>query len=113
MRHLNLFNKKMLVLASIVFIAVPAMAGGGGGAAPGAAGIQTAADTIGRYWGSVKKLILIIGAIVGLVGAVRIYNKWTNGDQDINKEIVGWGGACLFLLLAPQIIASFFNVPGA
>ncbi len=105
MKNLTLFNKRMLVLALVVFVAVPVMAGGTGGA-----GIQAAADTIKSYWTPVKMLIQVIGGIVGLVGAVRIYNKWTNGDQDINKELVGWGGACLFLIIAPQIINSFFQM---
>ncbi len=106
MKHFGLFNKRMLVLALGVFIVVPAMAGG----SAGGAGIQAAADTIKSYWTPVKMLIQVIGGIVGLVGAVRIYNKWTNGDQDINKELVGWGGACLFLIIAPQIINSFFQM---
>ncbi len=109
MRIFNLSNKRMLVLALIVLVAVPVMAGGGG-ASPGAAGIESAANVIKGYWTSVKMLIYVIGGIVGLVGGIRIYNKWTHGDQDVAKEIVGWGGACLFLLLVPGIINSFFNM---
>ncbi|WP_346723571.1 DUF4134 family protein [Chryseobacterium balustinum] len=24
--------------------------------------------------------------MVGFIGGLRVYNKWTNGDQDVNKE---------------------------
>jgi len=53
---------------------------------------------------------LFVGGIVGLIGGLRIYNKWTNGDQDINKEILGWGGACLFLILVPIFVGAFFGL---
>lgn len=74
----------------------------------GATGIQNAATKVSEYKDSVITLIKAVGGIVGLIGAVRIYNKWSNGDQDINKELVGWGGACVFLIVAPEFINSFF-----
>lgn len=78
--------------------------------AQGATAITQATNTIKSYWGPLKALMWIIGGIVGLMGAGRIYNKWTNGDQDINKEILGWGGACLFLILAPVFLGAFFGL---
>ena len=74
--------------------------------AQGAGAITDAANSIKSYWGPLKILIMMIGGIVGL----RIYNKWTNGDQDINKEILGWGGACLFLILVPIFVGAFFGL---
>ena len=74
----------------------------------GSAALGAAATTISGYINDLGLLIYAIGAIVGTVGGIRIYNKWTNGDQDINKEIVGWGGACIFLLLVPTFIAAIF-----
>ncbi|MDO5608728.1 MAG: DUF4134 family protein [Capnocytophaga sp.] len=76
--------------------------------AQGAGAITDAANSIKTYWGPLKNLIMMIGGIVGLIGGLRIYNKWTNGDQDINKEILGWGGACLFLILVPIFVGAFF-----
>ncbi len=32
-----------------------------------------------------------------------MYNKWTNGDQDVNKEILGYGGAMIFLIVGSGI----------
>lgn len=77
--------------------------------AQGQAALTNAASTISGYWTAVKSIIYAIGGIVGLIGGVRIYNKWTNGDHDINKEIVGWGGACLFLIIVPTFVQSFFG----
>lgn len=85
-------------------MAVPVLAQTGDGA--GAIGRAVAELT--QYKNQVKLLIYAIGGIVGLIGGLRIYSKWTNGDQDINKELMGWGGACLFLFLVPQFLDAFF-----
>jgi len=104
-RKLNtqkMMKRGLTALAALLFT-TPALAQSGGSAALGAA-----ATTISGYMSDLGLLIYAIGAIVGTVGGIRIYNKWTNGDQDINKEIVGWGGACIFLLLVPTFIAAIF-----
>ncbi len=95
--------KKGLTALAVIFSLSQTYAQSGGSAALGAA-----ATTISGYINDLGLLIYAIGAIVGTVGGIRIYNKWTNGDQDINKEIVGWGGACIFLLLVPTFIAAIF-----
>lgn len=96
-------NKIMLVVI-ILLIACPIYAQNTGSSA-----IGDAVTKIKSYWANVKLLIYAIGTIAGLIGALRIYNKWTNGDQDVNKEIMGWGGACLFLTLAPSFVEAFFQ----
>lgn len=98
----KMMKKGLTALAAFLFV-TPSLAQSGGSAALGAA-----ATTISGYMSDLGLLIYAIGAIVGTVGGIRIYNKWTNGDQDINKEIVGWGGACIFLLLVPTFIAAIF-----
>ena len=42
------------------------------------------------------------------IGGLRVYNKWTNGDQDVNKEILGYGGAMIFLIVVPEFVTAFF-----
>lgn len=71
--------------------------------------IGTTAGEIKNYATNVTKVVQAVGGIVGLIGAGRIYNKWTNGDQDINKEIVAWAGAAIFLMVAPSVITGFFG----
>lgn len=77
--------------------------------AQGADGIDAAAKTIKDYIPSITTLMYAIGGVVGLVGGIRVYIKWNNGDQDVNKELMMWGGACVFLLIAPTVIKSFFG----
>ena len=74
----------------------------------GVTGLNTATTTLKTYVGPVTNVTLVIGGIVGLVGGLRVYSKWNSGDQDINKELMGWGGSCLFLVLSSLIIKAFF-----
>lgn len=73
-------------------------------------GIDKGAAELTKYVDSIANLILIIGAIVGLIGGVRVYIKWNNGDQDVNKSVMSWFGSCIFLVLVGGIIKSFFGV---
>jgi hypothetical protein len=51
-----------------------------------------------------------IGAIVGLIGAVKVYQKWNSGDQDTSKVAAAWFGSCIFLVVVATIIKSFFGI---
>ncbi len=76
----------------------------------GAAGIDAASSELATYIDPVANLILIIGAVVGLIGGIRVYIKWNSGDQDVQKAIMGWFGSCLFLVTVGFIIKAFFGV---
>lgn len=54
------------------------------------------------------KLIYAIGAVVGLIGGVKVYNKFSSGDPDTSKTAASWFGACIFLIVAATILRSFF-----
>ncbi|PKQ62161.1 conjugal transfer protein [Labilibaculum manganireducens] len=72
-------------------------------------GIDQATTEISSYVDPVSNLIIAIGAVVGLIGGVRVYIKWQSGDQDTQKAIMGWFGACLFLILVGVVIKAFFS----
>ena len=98
-------TKHLLVLAMLIAITqTSAMA------QSGVTGLNTATTTLKTYVGPVTNVTLVIGGIVGLVGGLRVYSKWNSGDQDINKELMGWGGSCLFLVLSALIIKAFFGL---
>lgn len=78
--------------------------------ADGTLGIDAATSSLTTYVDPVSTLTLAIGAVVGIVGGVRVYIKWNSGDNDINKELMGWGGSCLFLVLVSVVIKAFFGV---
>ena len=54
------------------------------------------------------KLIYAIGAVVGLIGGVKVYGKLSSGDPDTSKTAASWFGACIFLIVAATILRSFF-----
>jgi len=94
--------KKALTAFLIVLAVTPAFAQGG------ATAISNAASDITDYWDPVKLILKAVGGLVGFIGGLRVYNKWTNGDQDVNKEILGYGGAMIFLLVVPEFVTAFF-----
>ena len=77
--------------------------------AQSSAGIDQATTEVSSYVDPISNLIIAIGAVVGLIGGVRVYIKWQSGDQDTQKAIMGWFGACLFLILVGVVIQSFFG----
>jgi len=78
--------------------------------AQGAAGIDAGTSELATYIDPIGNLILAIGAIVGLVGGIRVYIKWNTGDNDVQKSIMGWMGSCVFLMLVGTVIKAFFGV---
>jgi Domain of unknown function (DUF4134) len=74
-----------------------------------AGGIGAATTQVKSAYAYVGPLILAIGGVVGLAGGIRIYIKWNNGDNDVQKELIGWAGACIFLVLVGTIITAFFG----
>lgn len=76
----------------------------------GVTGLNTATTTLKTYVAPVTNIALVIGGIVGLIGAVRVYSKWNAGDNDINKELMGWGGSCVFLVVSSLVIKAFFSL---
>ncbi len=79
-------------------------------AGEGNAGIREATRMVKDYFGTGTTLLYAIGAIVGLVGAVKVYNKWNSGDQDTSKVAASWFGSCIFLVVVATVLKSFFGV---
>ncbi len=94
--------KKALTAFVLLLAVTPVFAQGG------ATAISNAASDITDYWDPVKLILKAVGGLVGFIGGLRVYNKWTNGDQDVNKEILGYGGAMIFLIVVPEFVTAFF-----
>lgn len=74
------------------------------------AGLNEANTQIRGYYTIAVDLVYALGAIIGLVGAVKVYQKWISGDGDTGKVASAWFGGCVFLVLVATIIKSFFGV---
>jgi hypothetical protein len=76
----------------------------------GNAGITEATNKVKSYFATGTNLMYAIGAITGLVGAVKVYNKWSAGEPDTAKVASSWFGACIFLVVVATVLKSFFGV---
>ncbi len=76
----------------------------------GNAGIEEANQQVRSYFDSGTDLMYAIGALLGLIGAVKVYQKWNSGDQDTGKVAAAWFGSCVFLVVVATVIRSFFGV---
>ena len=76
----------------------------------GSAGISAASQQVGSYFDVGVTLMYMIGSVVGLVGAVKVYQKWSHGDHDTSKVAAAWFGACIFLVVVAAILKGFFGV---
>ena len=96
-------KKIMMLLFLLTATAIGAYAQGNG-----IAGINEATKMVTSYFDPGTKLIYAVGAVVGLIGGIKVYNKFSSGDSDTSKTAASWFGACIFLIVAATILRSFF-----
>ncbi|MEA9412621.1 DUF4134 domain-containing protein [Flavobacterium sp. PL02] len=96
-------RKKVLLAGLAMLSGISASAQGNG-----TAGINEATQMVTSYFDPATQLIYAIGAVVGLIGGVKVYNKFSSGDPDTSKTAASWFGACIFLIVAATILRSFF-----
>ena len=99
------FMTKKHYFSIAIFIAASVVAFAQGN---GSAGISEATQMVTSYFEPATKLIYAIGAVVGLIGGVKVYSKFSSGDPDTSKTAASWFGACIFLIVAATILRSFF-----
>ncbi len=96
--------KRIIVFVALVICVMQAFAQDGN------AGILEANNKVRSYFASGTQLMYAVGAIVGLIGAVKVYQKWSAGDHDTGKVAAAWFGACVFLVLVVTVIRAFFGI---
>ena len=96
-------KKKITMLLLMAITAIGAYAQGNG-----IAGINEATKRVTSYFDPGPNLSYAVGAVVGLIGGIKVYNKFSSGDPDTSKTAASWFGACIFLIVAATILRSFF-----
>ena len=96
-------KKRIFLSVAFTLAAIGAFAQGNG-----SAGITEATSMVTSYFDPATKLIYAIGAVVGLIGGVKVYSKFSSGDPDTSKTAASWFGACIFLIVSATILRSFF-----
>lgn len=75
----------------------------------GAAALASTTSEIAKYIPVVQKLIYAIAGVVAVLGAISVYIKMNNEDQDVKKSIMMIVGACIFLVAAATALPKFFG----
>ena len=102
--ELRRMKQKLLLLLPGLFTTAIMMAQDGN------AGINEAHTQVRSYFDSGTNLMYAVGAVVGLIGAVKVYQKWNSGDPDTGKVAAAWFGSCVFLVVVATVIRSFFGI---
>ncbi|WP_439698886.1 DUF4134 domain-containing protein [Mucilaginibacter sp. AW1-7] len=76
----------------------------------GNSGITAATSQVKSYFSTGTSLMYAIGAIMGLVGAIKVFKKWNDGEHDTGKVASSWFGSCIFLVVVATVLKSFFGV---
>ena len=97
-------TKKHFLFATVLLLSISSAFAQGNGLS----GINQATNMVTSYFDPATKLIYAIGAVVGLIGGVKVYSKFSSGDPDTSKTAASWFGACIFLIVAATILRSFF-----
>lgn len=100
----NAFRRKLILTFSLVLTKVYLFAQDGN------AGINEANTKVRSYFQAGTNLMYAVGAILGLIGAVKVYQKWNAGDHDTGKTAAAWFGSCVFLVVVTTVIRSFFGI---
>ena len=107
-RKTKKFNRKRLIMMSAVFVLTAIHYSVW--AQDGIEGINEANNKIRSYFSAGTNLMYGVGALLGLIGAIKVYQKWNAGDQDTGKVAAAWFGSCIFLVVVTTVIKSFFGV---
>lgn len=99
-------KKVIMICAALALMAIHY----GAFAQDGIQGINEANARVRSYFSAGTSLMYAVGALIGLIGAVKVYQKWNAGDQDTGKVAAAWFGSCIFLVVVATVIQSFFGV---
>ena len=72
--------------------------------------ITTSTDSLKKYVPVVTNLCYALAGIVAIIGAISVYIKMNNEEQDVKKSIMMIVGACIFLIAAAQSLPLFFGL---
>jgi hypothetical protein len=97
------FTKTLMFLSGVLMVNICF-------AQDGSAGITQATTMVKGYFDAGCNLMYAIGAILGIVGAIKVFRKWNEGEPDTNKVAAAWFGSCIFLVVVATVIKSFFGL---
>lgn len=104
----GVLTRRVLVMLGVLMLISVAVHAQDVGA--GAAAIDEVTGQLKTYVKPVKNLLYAIAAVVGLGGAISVFAKMNNDDQDVKKTIMMVVGSCIALIALAEAIPMFFGV---
>ncbi|MFC6100797.1 DUF4134 domain-containing protein [Olivibacter domesticus] len=101
----NLMQSCLKVAYTLLLLGLTLLAYG-----DGKQGIQKANTEVRGYFSDGTNLMYAVGGILGLIGAIKVFQKWNSGDPDTSKVAAAWFGSCVFLVIVATVIKSFFGI---
>ena len=101
---------QMLLMMLMVGTAAAFAQNTAGDYSAGTTALGTVTTEIAKYVPVVVKLCYAIAGVVAVVGAISVYIKMNNEEQDVKKSIMMIVGACIFLIAAAQALPLFFGI---
>ena len=109
----RVLNSPRLLMFIMVFVSCTTMIiaqNTAGNYSAGTQALSTVTTEIAKYVPIVVKLCYAIAGVVAVVGAISVYIKMNNEEQDVKKSIMMIVGACIFLIAAAQALPLFFGI---
>ena len=78
---------------------------------PGISEFNEGENLIIQNFHALSGAVLVLGAIFGLFGGLRVYNNWQMGKRNIDQEVIGWFGACIFLSILGGFLRVLYRIP--
>lgn len=105
----KLFNSRMWLIFGAVAVGVLCLYSHVF-AQDGLSGINEANQRVRSYFSAGAQLMYAVGAVLGLIGAVKVFAKWNDGSPETSKVAAAWFGSLIFLVVVVTIIQSFFGI---
>lgn len=77
---------------------------------PGINEFNQAGATVRQWYFSLSELVMVMGAISGMLGGLRVYASWQAGRHHIDAQIMGWLFACIFLSVIGGVLRVLFGI---
>jgi len=102
-------NHKILKTTSVVFFFALSFSGAAQ-SPPGIGEFYQATAEMHRWYFSLSDMVLVLGALSGILGGLRIYANWQSGKHHIDAQVMGWFFSCLFLSMIGATLKALFGV---
>ncbi|WP_114751967.1 DUF4134 family protein [Pleomorphovibrio marinus] len=103
--------KKLLPMLLLVFVFSMGIIESKAQVPPGIQEINEGKNMMARNFRALSSAVLVLGALFGLLGGLRVYNNWQLGRRNIDVEVAGWFGACIFLSVLGVFLSALYQVP--